>query len=270
MLQCFETAKLRSTEGLSQLSRGKSLLRRHVDGQPLSIDACGPADGDIDAAHAELLAIFREGAEGGSVSRRHDPNLTSGALLLRWGSAAVLLGGDLLRGTGPHSGWNIARRHVEGKVQVVNVAHHASFEAHDDDLWTSMAPDLAIVTPFKGGAGSNPPRPDRVKALASTSVVAITSPPAWSASPTHPAPIRLISPRSFVPKNKVLPTPVLPRAHDARRNAVAISLDATGKITRFILAGKADVYLTPEEHASLAPPAPPAAPEARGALPKPA
>jgi hypothetical protein len=158
-----------------------------------------------------------------------DPNLTSGALLVKWGASAVLLAGDLLLGVDPKSGWQRGRSYVQGNVQVVNVAHHASSEAHDDVLWATMQPALAIVTPFQyanEGKKRQPPRPEQIEALARSSVVAITSPPKWKS------------------KTNVLPmTPA--RLTEAKRNAVAVSLDAAGNITRFVLAGAADVYDAP-------------------------
>lgn len=244
VLARFDEAKSHSAKGLRHLSSHTRLLRREILGRILRIHACGPASGDLDTAQKQLVASLTA-VSGKKSSRTHDPNLTSGALLVRWGDAGVLLGGDLLLGRGQNSGWRLARSQIRGKVQVVNVAHHASREAHDAVLWKKMAPDLAIVTPFKGGVGSNPPRPAQINLLAGTAVVAITSPPDWGADPVRPLPIRPILPRSFAPKGKSLRSTVASGAFSDRRNAVAVSLDATGKITRFVLAGKADVYLPP-------------------------
>jgi hypothetical protein len=108
-----------------------------------------------------------------------------------------------------------------------------------------MRPALAVVTPFMHGKNPNPPRPDRIAALARTSVVAITSPPEWGGELDPPVRSRALKPSGgFKPKNRVLAIATSNTA-DARRNAVAVSLDADGHITRFILAGKADVYHPP-------------------------
>ncbi|WP_437306998.1 MBL fold metallo-hydrolase [Sorangium sp. So ce388] len=245
----FERAKKICRNGLKHLGQDKLLFTstRRVKGYKVSIEACGPADVDIDDAGNDLVALLKAAEQSGTVSRKHDPNLTSGAVLLRWGRSAALLAGDLLRGSGPKSGWQLARQQIKCKVQVVNVAHHASEGAHDETLWTSMGPDLAIVTPFKYGVGDNPPRPDRIRSLARTSVVAITSPPQWQDAAGNPVGMRSIAPKSFKPKNSVLPRIAPSNAADARRNAVSVSLDAAGNIKRFYLAGKADVYLAPDE-----------------------
>ncbi|WP_437953346.1 MBL fold metallo-hydrolase [Sorangium sp. So ce296] len=261
----FDRAKKVCPNGFKHLGQDKNLFTstRRVKGHKLSIESCGPADVDIDNAGNELVALLKDAEESGTVSRKHDPNLTSGALLLRWGRSAVLLAGDLLRGSGPQSGWQLARQQIKCKVQIVNVAHHASEGAHDEMLWTSMAPDLAIVTPFKYGVGDNPPRPDRILSLARTSVVAITSPPQWPSAMCNPVGMRLITRKSFKPKNSVLPRIAPSNAADARRNAVAVSLDSDGNITRFYLAGKADVYLAPDEASASA-----AAPDVKASTPK--
>lgn len=214
-------------------------------GHKMEIEACGPAHDDLDDAQKQFVAIVAEGTTGIRVSRSHDPNLTSGALLIRWGRAAVLLAGDLLRGEGSHSGWKRARLQIKGPVQVVNVAHHASEEAHEDGLWADMQPALAIVTPFKFGQKPNPPRPDQIAMLARTAKVAITTPPDWRGERRKPTGTRKTAVRGYPSRNRALP-PIIPKnRHDARNNAVAVSLDPTGKITRLILAGQADIYEAP-------------------------
>lgn len=246
VLTGFETARVRDRSLLQYLSHQKILRDRTIDSHSLSIRACGPADGDLDQAIKDLLVSFREKRGQKQHLGSYDPNLTSGALLIRWGKSTVLLGGDLLCGSGPHSGWQLAGTAIGDEVQVVNVAHHASREAHDEILWSRMKPALAIVTPFKFAAGNQPPKPAQITALAQTSVIAITSPPAWESAAGNP--IRMHpsdSPvRQFDPKNSALE---LTPSKDARaiRNAVAVSLDAFGHITRFVLAGDADVYLAP-------------------------
>jgi hypothetical protein len=193
--------------------------------------------------------------QGDAVDRDFDLNIASGALLIRWEQAGVLLAGDLLCGSAEDSGWRHACAHVDGPVQVVNVAHHASEEAHDEALWAKISPVLAIVTPFNYGAthdverkGSRykvryPPRPERIASLAGSSTVAITSPPRWDDEPHVPRPIRSIAARPvFGEKNSAMTITPSSDADMAHRNAVAVSLDATGAIRWFVLAGRADVY----------------------------
>jgi hypothetical protein len=230
--------------GAGQLLRSASLR-----GHQFVAMACGPSHKDLIDATDELLFLLQQKAEGLEPRIEHDPNRTSGAILLRWGDAAILLTGDLLCGADPRSGWLAARKYVTHQVQVVNVSHHASVEAHDATLWEIMKPRLAIVTPFKMAAGNQPPRPDQIAAIASTSVVAITSPPAWpggTLESARPMDAHSRSRRSVKPKNSVLslePT----RAHGDISNAIAVSLDPTGRIVSFVLAGEADVYLAADE-----------------------
>ncbi len=228
--------------GYAQLSAQKHLLKRSVNGRDVIIEACGPADGDLEDAHNQLANILDAASKGDKVSRSHDPNLTSGALLLRWGYAGVLLGGDLLSGKKESSGWQRAAHQIDCAVQVVNVAHHASEEAHDAALWAKISPALAIVTPFMHGQAPYPPRPDQIVELAKSSVVAITSPPVWDGEVNPPKAMSGAKSTARLPT----PSPLLssPSTKDpgARRNAVSVSLDATGTIRRFVLAGRADVY----------------------------
>jgi hypothetical protein len=250
VLDGFHRARKEGESRLTLLSHGKPLLGPClVDTHPLTITACGPADGDLDEAIKDLFAALQVVRKGrATMGKRFDVNRLSGAILLQWGGASVLLGGDLLRGTGPHSGWELARSRIDREVQIVNVAHHASEEAHDEALWTRMRPALSIVTPFMFGKKPNPPRPEQITALARTSVVAITSPPVWEGEPLRPKPMhpRGSPIRTFEPRNSALSlTPS--NTGGSIRNAVAVAMDATGAITHFVLAGEADVYLAPDE-----------------------
>ena len=222
------------------------LLRQTMNNGFLTIRGIGPSATDLKMANVALVKAIKES------SGTHDPNDASGALLIRWHKAQVLLAGDLTRGAGPLRGWNGVEAQITGRVQVVNVAHHASAGAHHDDLWTRMKPRLAIVTPFKNASGANPPRPaDIARLIDSKARVVITARPSWSwddpavqlPQPRRGPPDVSESPRA--PKNGVLSkdaaqTPASP--FNARRNAVAVSLDRHGTIRRVILSGQADFY----------------------------
>ncbi len=242
-----EKARLAKRGGFQHLRTGLALLPdSEVHGHTLGITACGPAASDVADAQIALCLFLESQAKGGSAIRRIDPNLTSGALLLRWGEARVLLAGDLLRGKDDGSGWRHCRAAVDdGLVHVVNVAHHASEGAHDPDLWERMKPNLAIVTPFQRAVQSQPPRPDQILTLAEHSIVAITAPPDWlnHAAAGQPQPAHAL-PR---PPELGLPASAPPSvaASDSatdRHNAVAVSLNSAGDICRLVLAGKADLY----------------------------
>jgi hypothetical protein len=240
VIERIHAARTRHGARLRLLQAGVPVLGAEDVAPPVTITACGPADDDLMNAAIELDAALVALAGNERAASRYDPNLTSGALLVRWEAAAVLLAGDLLIGSRRYSGWGVAREHADCKVQVVNVAHHASEEAHDDPLWTTMQPTLAIVTPFKSATGAQPPRPGQIMTLARSAVVAITSPPAWSDVPGQPRGLRL--PAVPIAAEHAERRILAARTAAARRNAVAVSLDAAGDITRFVLAGQADVY----------------------------
>lgn len=89
---------------LEDLGGGKRVLKRSEGGADLEIWSCAPSSNDLHHVRQAFIVASR-GGNGSHV----DPNQTSAALLLRWGEAQVLLGGDLLVGSSPNSGWNAAR-----------------------------------------------------------------------------------------------------------------------------------------------------------------
>ena len=231
----FTQQRLATREYGSQPTRAyvnRSLWETRMLGQALEVKACGPYDGDVEWAEDDLVNCLTRMAEGEEVSQGIDPNWTSAALLIRWGGAGVLLAGDLLYGPeGRCRGWDATHGCVEGPVQVVNMAHHGSRNAHHDELWRRLEPALAMVTPFKMAGGSNPPRPEMVQEYARCACVVITAPPRWEGDGARmPFPFR----------DGSFPSPS-PGA-DAIRNAAAVSLDAQGEILSLTLAGKADIY----------------------------
>lgn len=243
----FVEAHERQNSVLRHVGQGKRLIYKVVQSKLLDISACGPADVDVENAQLALVegleALIAEGEHTG----RFDPNVTSGALLIRWGQAGMLLGGDLLCAKGRHKGWNAVCGDIDPPIQVIKVAHHASEEAHHDGLWKRLGAPLAIVTPFKGAHGSMPPRPEQITSLAQDAVVAITSVPEWPKQAGYPRAM-CKAPRSrrsvTSARNGVLSMAPQPGEADTR-NAVAVSLDATGKLVRFVLAGRANIYEPP-------------------------
>lgn len=217
---------------------------QQVMGSEFEVVAWGPADDDRSNCQAELLSWLERRRLKSEEPPAFDPNLTSGAILLRWGDTRVLLAGDLLR-----SGWGDLRRSISvPKVQVVNVAHHASEEAHDNDLWCDMSPTIAVVTPFKHADQTSkryPPTPEDVRRLLkSGSRVAITSPPRWVGTKGTPRPSRTLGPT----RTAGMKTPTASKrgitaaSSNAKRNAVAVTLDATGTIEGVVFGGAASWY----------------------------
>ncbi|HEX5751290.1 MAG TPA: MBL fold metallo-hydrolase [Archangium sp.] len=232
-----------------QLQHRMQLMEGVMEGHPIRILGCGPASRDLDTAQITLLGVLK-GLKRGRKPGHFDPNAASGALLIEWGQARVLLAGDLLCRKGSFQGWEEVCDDIPGPVQVIKAAHHASLGAHHDALWTRLQPTLAIVTPFLHAKGRQPPRPKQITRLSRDSVVAITSEPRWRRASTHPRPVfgtsrmrRGADPQVTTggfANNAMSQVPTGGEA-DAR-NAVAVSLDATGKLLRFVLAGRADVY----------------------------
>lgn len=216
-----------------------TLLKRKVTGRQLRIDCIAPSGADLTFAQQDLCRVLSDTESDTPLRPRHDPNLTSAALLISWGESQLLLGGDLLCGQGRYQGWSRASPGVEGPVQVVKAAHHASEEAQDWELWHRIEPQLAIVTPFKEAAASYPPRPDVLRRLAALTTLALTSPPFWVHDGELLRPSRPIPPPTNLGRNAAL---AVTATAPARDDAVAVSLDPDGAITRLLLTGRADLY----------------------------
>jgi hypothetical protein len=206
----------------------------------LTVCGVGPSPVSLELAQHALVQAVQENDHG-----RFDPNDASGALLIRWGRAQVLLAGDLTRGRGPQCGWNDAKRCIRGEVHVVNVAHHASAGAHHDELWQTMQPTLAIVTPFQNAARNQPPRPSDIDRLASDGTrVVITARPQWdrtdqAATLPGPEPRAPTTPAGNSRSGlRMIPAP----GPNALRNAAAVSLDPSGRICKLLLSGSARLY----------------------------
>lgn len=248
VLERFQTVRENGTGKLMIVER--PMLARTLSGSPpVTVTAWGPADWDYER-HSQALvrAVSALSApRGDHAPPKVDPNQASGALLVQWGEARVLLAGDLLRGTRPDSGWRAARSLVGKPVQVVNVAHHASEEAHDEELWGMMAPQLAIVTPFMGAVGTQPPRPEMIKTLCASSAVVITSPPKWAEKASQQG-LRVVPvagsstplrPSEVKRKNAARAGHATPAPSSSAYGAVAVALDHTGEIRRVVLSEEA-------------------------------
>lgn len=187
--------------------------------------SCGPADSDFTG----IIRRMYEHDDG--VLRfdiNHDPNRMSGALFIEWGAAHTLLAGDLVAQRGNFHGWAAVRERLPTPMQVIKVAHHASEEAHDSELWDRLHPQLAIVTPFLNASRKQPPRPADIRRLLDSGAeVVLTNFPAWLSDNTPGDP---------------RPSQRDPGGGGSYHSAVAVSLDATGQITSLTLAGAADLY----------------------------
>ncbi len=226
---------------LDVLAANKVMLRTRVDGRLVSVVSLAPSVNDTDRALRQLFEAMRK-----QVRVRQDPNLTSAALMVTWGDARLLLGGDLVCEHGEFEGWTAAAQHVRRPVQVVKASHHASGQALHWEILRDVESKLTIVTPFRQAISSQPPRPEGIQQLLGLGqAVAITSTPQWvQGGARGPRPVA--SPqlqarrgRRGRQRNPALTiTPVLP----ATNHAVGVSLRADGTITRVLLAGDASFY----------------------------
>lgn len=229
-----------------QLVVERPLLSVPIGSANFVVEAWGPSDDDV----LEVMARFLTKRGKKSTKQSDLPNMVSGSLLLQWGTSRVLLAGDLFAHQHQQRGWSPAvARALQGPVQVVNVAHHASHNAHDVALWSAMSPTLALVTPFrkalrKKGRLCNPPLPrDLKRYLDEGAEVVVTTKPEWLAVGKHqPRPTHGLSTSSPYIASSLLQGAVAAPQPGDTDNAVAVALDACGNITDIILAGEADFY----------------------------
>jgi len=165
-----------------------------------------------------------------------DANEISGAMLIRWGAASVLLAGDSLIGrANHHEGW-AAADWIPAPVQIVKVAHHASSGAHSDELWDRLKPQVALVTPFRNAVGTQPPRETMLSKLcAATEILVLTARPAWwakrSVLSARPA-WDIAPPLAGTPFDCAQPA-------SQSYGAVSVSIDKAGTVKRVVAAGAA-------------------------------
>jgi hypothetical protein len=223
---------------------GRRVLEGTHGGHHLNVTLCSPSARDAHRANRNLinsLAIRLDPATQ-KIYSEPDPNIISSSLLITWGKSRVLLAGDLICEDGEFQGWTSAQRLINETVQLVNVAHHASKEAHHAELWARMQPRVAVVTPFQQAARSQPPRPRMVRMLCdSGALTIITTPPQWSEDELDE--FEWDPPLDRGPTDLWLRNPAFQATpvglHDDRHNAAAISLRPDGRISRIVLAGQA-------------------------------
>lgn len=124
------------------------------------------------------------------------PNEAAVALAVRVGNACVLLGSDLENLAPTDRGWKaVLASPIQpgGPAAVFKVAHHGSYNADHDDLWTQLLqPEpWAVITPFR--RGSTPlPRPNDLERIQShTSRVYLTAGTRRLKAAPKPAGVRL-------------------------------------------------------------------------------
>jgi beta-lactamase superfamily II metal-dependent hydrolase len=218
---------------IRRLGAQTELMRAEVDGKQLRVVACGPAENDTDQADEDIYKALLNIQQNKPPGKGMDPNRASGAILVEWGEARVLLAGDLCGKQGAAHGWDWLADQLCAPVQVVSVAHHASEEAHHAGIWAQMAPKVAIVTPFHFAKANQPPRQAMLETLRDQPggcAVVVTAPPDWAprAAPsavsaaTAPAPTPVAATR-----NGALQSPRPAAATGQHGCAVALNADGS-------------------------------------------
>ena len=131
-----------------------------IQGEPLLVKAIGPWDA-ITSRLAVNVSTSRQRSGRIDYEHRH-ANDVSIALLIEYGNAQIVLGGDM-----EEINWNSLTRRSNRPLfrpSIVKVSHHASTNGRISGMWRhvggfldGMAPHpVTIVTPWKQGAGKLP------------------------------------------------------------------------------------------------------------------
>lgn len=158
---------------LQALSDRKRLLDYGEGDARVRIDGLLPTS----AEKRRMLKDLFERVRAGKKVLRDDPNEISGALLIRWGGASVLLAGDCHTGS-EDSHCGLAGMYSQvGKIGVIKVPHHGSETSWYPKLWGRMSPAIGIITPFHGNTESQPPKvPELVEMLKTGTQLFVTRP----------------------------------------------------------------------------------------------
>jgi beta-lactamase superfamily II metal-dependent hydrolase len=214
------------------LQLDQRLLRLDSD-PPLIITAIG-APGALAVLYARsLVACFDSednflAEEVPSVNH----NLISGGLLIEYGRARVVLGGDM-----EARSWQEAMRcfEAEGRLgsNLVKVSHHGSADGYCDGLWANLSPGksaFAVITPYVNRRLPSPEGLQHIKAHArrtfTTSLSGVSLALRWETQETA---FQGISAEALVALRSLFPKPH--RLSDRLEGTCSFTLSEDGSVT---------------------------------------
>jgi beta-lactamase superfamily II metal-dependent hydrolase len=153
-----------------KLASANRLLRRT---NYATVTSLSPADSTVWNAFHNLAPLLVSAGRPRRRVPQHSQNDASIVLWLEFGSARVLLGGDLETGGGPDRGWRAIltdRERSSERGSIFKVAHHGSPDADLDGIWSDllMPSPISIVTPFTAGRLPRPTEGDVNRLLSRT------------------------------------------------------------------------------------------------------
>ncbi len=173
---------------VKRLQLGMSLLKLDSD-PPLCVSAVGASGGRALVYEDSLSDCFRP--DGGGLRERvprEQHNIISGGLLIDYGQARIILGGDIDR-----EGWketlNTVGKEMGLRSQLIKVSHHGSSTGYCDGLWEAFSPGrsaVAVLTPYTSQGLPNPGAlahiSQHARAVLSSSVEAAALATDWSST----------------------------------------------------------------------------------------
>jgi hypothetical protein len=132
------------TPGLRHLKVGQLV---HDDGES-TVRALSPTDAAVLQSNDELAAVATTKDRAAVSSKLKDDNRCSVVLHIESSGICGLLGADLVADS-PHYGWQAVLdepTHTQlPRADLVKVPHHGGASAHDDDMWTRLVSDPAVL-----------------------------------------------------------------------------------------------------------------------------
>ena len=146
----FKNAERMPRLVVKRLELEMPLLELNTD-PPLRITAIGASGGRATLYEDTLQACFNAKLNSlAEIQPKVNHNIISGGLLIEYGQARVILGGDI-----ETDAWEENLRFLSPKErmhsQLVKVSHHGSTTGYCDRLWEQLSPHktaIAVLTPF--------------------------------------------------------------------------------------------------------------------------
>lgn len=139
----------------------KLILKDQTSAGAVEVWAMSPSSSEVIQCLADIGKLIPNAGEPLGKLPKQQPNHLATVLLIKVGSASMLLGADLEQVSHADQGWNgvLASVAAKGAVSTLfKVPHHGSVTAYNPQVWQQMlSPDAtALVTPFHSGRSKLP------------------------------------------------------------------------------------------------------------------
>jgi Metallo-beta-lactamase superfamily len=132
--------------------------REQAERPPATITSLSPSDASVSMALRQFERLIPATDDRRKPIPARPPNHSSVVLAVEIADHSILLGADLEETGHPGTGWTVivdSAERPQGLSSIFKVPHHGSKNADQPRVWSEMLVEepLAILTPFRGGAG---------------------------------------------------------------------------------------------------------------------